>query len=279
MSVKQNKYFLRIVNQQLYTILMAILILSSCKTTRTVSKEVISSKRPVAQVIEQVQTAQPNFNTANVSKMSLELNLGERRVNVSATCKVKKDSVIYFSILPFMGIELYRAELTPVSLRLFDKTNRSYYETDYAFLSKYLGVDIDFYSLQALLFNQFFCVGGKEIYPDSCKLTQLPVNRKKIDYQTASIEQSTEISATNAIQQVILKDKNNPLQLMTNYTDFTVVNGINFPLKITLKASGQKSQASFDFSILKVEFNSDIKFQPTNTDHYSLSDINQLIKK
>lgn len=279
MSVKEKKYFRGIVNQQLYIILITILIFSSCKTTRTVSKKVISSKRPVAQVIEQVQTAQPNFNTANVSKMSLELNLGERRVNVSATCKVKKDSVIYFSILPFMGIELYRAELTPVSLRLFDKTNRSYYETDYAFLSKYLGVDIDFYSLQALLFNQFFCVGGKEIYPDSCKLTQLPVNRKKIDYQTASIEQSTEISPTNTIQQVILKDKNNPLQLMTNYTDFTLVNGINFPQKITLKASGQKSQASFDFSISRVEFNSDINFLPTNTDHYSLSDINQLIKK
>jgi len=266
-------------NQQLYIILITILIFSSCKTTRTLSKSVSTSKNPVAQVVEQVLMSQPKFNTANVSKMSLELTLGERRVNVSAICKIKKDSVIYFSILPFMGIELYRAELTPLSLRLFDKTNRSYYETDYAFLSKYLGVGIDFYSLQALLFNQFFCVGGKELSSDSCTLTQLPANRKRIDYQSATIEQNTEISATNTIQQVVLKDKNNPFQLTTDYSDFTSVNGINFPQKITMKALGQKSQASFDFSISRVEFNSDINFQPTNTDHYSLSDINQLIKK
>jgi len=109
MSVKQNKYFCRIMNQQLYIILITILIFSSCKTTRTLSKSVSTSKNPVAQVVEQVLMSQPKFNTANVSKMSLELTLGERRVNVSAICKIKKDSVIYFSILPFMGIELYRA--------------------------------------------------------------------------------------------------------------------------------------------------------------------------
>ncbi|MFA5046839.1 MAG: DUF4292 domain-containing protein [Paludibacter sp.] len=279
MSLKKNKYFRRIVNQQLGIILITILILSSCKTTRTVSKGINTSKNPVAQVIEQVQSTQPKFNTANVSKMSLELTLGERRVNVSATCRIKKDSVIYFSILPFMGIELYRAELTPVSLRLFDKTNRNYYETDYKFLSKYLGVDIDFHSLQSLLFNQFFCVGGKNIYPDSCTLTQLPPNLKKIDYHSSSIEQSTEISATNAIRQVVLKDKNSPVQLTTDYSDFTSVSGVNFPQKITMNASGEKSRASFEFTISKVEFNTDVKFQPTNTEHYTLSNINQLIKK
>ncbi|MHB9140926.1 MAG: hypothetical protein ACYC25_03520, partial [Paludibacter sp.] len=96
MSLKKNKYFRRIVNQQLGIILITILILSSCKTTRTVSKGINTSKNPVAQVIEQVQSTQPKFNTANVSKMSLELTLGERRVNVSATCRIKKDSVIYF---------------------------------------------------------------------------------------------------------------------------------------------------------------------------------------
>ncbi|MHB9141225.1 MAG: DUF4292 domain-containing protein [Paludibacter sp.] len=77
----------------------------------------------------------------------------------------------------------------------------------------------------------------------------------------------------------MLKDKNSPVQLTTDYSDFTSVSGVNFPQKITMNASGEKSRASFEFTISKVEFNTDVKFQPTNTEHYSLSNINQLIKK
>jgi hypothetical protein len=274
-----KRFSIRIMNQKLFTILVAILILSSCKTIHFVPKSTIPSGNPVAQLIEQVQTAQPKFQTANVSKMSMEIILNDKKVSVAATCRIKKDSVLFFSILPFMGIELYKAELKPDSIRVFDKTNRTYYTTDYGYFAKNFGVQIDFYSLQALIFNQFFCVGEKELLTDSCKVTLLNENRKKIDFQNSYTQQSTEISATNNIQQVALKDKNNSFQLQTNYTDFSVVNGVNFPQSIAIQATTPKRKVSCNLTILKVEFNSDLKFQATNTERYSLIAVDHLIKK
>ena len=265
-------------NVQVIFTLIIILLVSSCKTTKLAQTSKNTSKKPIVQLIEQVKNAQPNFITANVSKMGMEVKLNDKTFNVSVTCKIKKDSVIYFSVLPFMGIELYKAELKPEGLFVFDKTNRNYYKIDYSFFSKYFGVDVDFYSFQSLLFNQFFCAGSKEILPDSCQLINLPSNKFEIDFQNTKLVQKTEISALNLIQQVILKEKNNPLSLQTNYSDFSKFNGINFPQKIAMKAANNEKVTSIEFSIQKIEFDSDIKFQPTNTDRYNPGDINQLIK-
>jgi hypothetical protein len=140
-------------------------------------------------------------------------------------------------------------------------------------------VDVDYFSFQALLSAQFFCVGKKEVIPDSCKLTQSTSGENKIEFTTDKMLQSTQLSALNMIEQVVLKTKNSDYQLQTDYKDYTVVNGINYPQKIALQASNQKMKASCDFSILRVEFNTDIKLTPTNPDRYSRSDIDQLLKK
>jgi len=257
----------------------ALLIFSACKTKRSVILTEGLEGSPVAQLIAKVQATQPQFKTANVSKMSLEFDMNERNVNVSATCKIQKDSAIYLSIQPFMGIEMFKAEIMPEKIVVFDKMNRKYYVTDYAWFNSRFGVDIDFNSLQALIFNQFFCVGKKEILPDSCKLTPLASGRNKIEYETQAMLQVTETGSTNTIQQVLLKGKITRYQLQANYEDFTVVNAVNFPQTIKMLANNEKTKVSCNFSILKVEFNTDLKFIPSNTERYSPGDIDQLLKK
>ena len=265
--------------QRIIISIFSLLLLIACKTTSLVKKNITKAENPVAELIEKVQKAQPQFITANVSKMALEFTMNERKVNVSATCKIQKDSVIYLSIQPFMGIELFKAELMRDSIRVFDKMNRKYYVTDYRYFTKRFGVEVDFNSLQALIFNQFFCINQKEILYDSCKLITLSSERYRIDYETPGMQQNTTISVDNIIQQVLLKAKNSSYQLQTNYEDFIIKNGVNFPQKISILASNQKSSASCIFSILKVEFNTDIKFVPSNTDRYNRSEIDQILKK
>ena len=262
----------------LFTV-FSMLILSACKTTRQVSKPNVPASNAVLQVIDDVQKVQPQFKTANVSKMSLAFNVNEREVNVSAVCKIRKDSAIFVSIQPFLGIEMFKAELMPDSVKVFDKMNHRYYVTDYAFFSKHFGVDVDFYSFQSLLSAQLFCIGKKEIMPDSCKLIKLPTGENKIEFNSEKMIQNTELSPLNMIQKVVLKAKNSDYQLQTNYSDYTVVDGINFPQKIALLATNQKTKATCDFSILRIEFNTDIKLSPTSPDRYTRSDIEQLLKK
>ena len=78
------------------TIMFALILIvfSGCKTIKTISKPQQNSASAISQVIEQIQKVQPQYSTVNASKLALELQLDGRTVNVSATCKIKKDSII-----------------------------------------------------------------------------------------------------------------------------------------------------------------------------------------
>ena len=141
-------------------IIISVVLLASCKTTRTATTTKQASLPQSSQVellVKQVQSAELKFETANVSKMVMEPNVNDRNFNVSAACKIKKDSAIYLSIRPLFGIEAFKAELTPDSMKVIDKLNFRYFVVDYHFFKQRFGVDVDFYSLQGLIFNQFFC--------------------------------------------------------------------------------------------------------------------------
>lgn len=258
--------------------LLILIAFSGCKTIKNLSKTALKGENQVAQLIAQVQKAQPQFETANVSKMSLAMEMTGRKVNVSASCKIRRDSAIFVSFQIF-GFEIYKAELTPDSMKVFDKMNRRYYTTNYSYFSKRFGVDVDFFSLQSLLTARFFCIGSNQILTDSCKLNALSGGLNKIDFENKNMLQSTEISELNLLNQVVIKAKNSDYQLQTSYSDYTQANGVNFPQKIIFQAGNQKVKASIDFSILKVEFNTLIKFQPMSTDRYIQGDIDQILKK
>lgn len=265
--------------KKLLYIFLSVALLTACKTTKTVQKTTGKETSRVAELIEKVKKTQPQFTTANVSKMSVSFNLNNREVNVSASCKIKKDSLIHLSIQPFMGIEMFKAEFSTDSIRVFDKMNRNYYVVDYASLSNRFGVNVDFFSLQNLLFNQFFCIGRKTIVADSCKLVALSNAKNGIEYQDRKMKQETELSATNQIEKVTLSAKGTPYQLNVDYAGFSSINGINFPQEISMLISNQRTKVTSLFTISKIEFNNVVKFTDGNPSKFTRSDINKLLKK
>lgn len=260
-------------------VLCCLVLLVSCKTTQHIKKNTDEGYSPVAKLIEKVEKAQPQFNTANVSKMAVSFNINNREVNVSASCKIKKDSLIHLSIQPFMGIEMFKAEFSTDSIRVIDKMNHNYYVVDYTALSDRFGVNVDYYSIQNLLFNQLFCIGRKTVLVDSCKLVPLPNGKNSLEYQNSTMAQKTELSSTNAIEKVTLAAIGTPYQLNVDYSEFTNTNGTNFPQRIGILISNQRSTISSVFSILKIDFNTQLKFTAGNTDKYTRSNINLLLKK
>lgn len=266
---------------KLYGVLVIFLIIfSACKTVKTISKPPLEKKaNPVLQVIADLQKNQPEFRTANVNKLAMELEMGERKVNVSATCKIRRDSALYLSIQPFLGVEMFKAEFTRDSIKVFDKMNRRYYAADYLYFSSRFGVDVNFHSLQSLLTARFFCVGQDNIAADSCILGSPDKLTKTLNFETGKMTQTTTLSVQNLIQSVLLKSKKNDYQLYTSYSDYQLQNGVNFPQKITLNISSPKTRAVCNFEILRAEFNTDIRFNPTSPERFTRAELDQLLKK
>lgn len=80
------------------------------------------------------------------------ITMGETQ-GFKATLRMRRDSAIWVSISPALGIEVFRILITPDSLKLISKIpdNKYYYEGSFDVLSQMLGTEIDFDMLQNLL--------------------------------------------------------------------------------------------------------------------------------
>jgi hypothetical protein len=256
---------------------LVLLILSGCKS----KQQLVTTAQPdriqgtTRQIIEQTQQAEPQFGTANFSKMSLNLSSKGKSHNLSASCKIIKDSTIHLSILvPFLGSEIFKAEFTTANIRLFDKMNNSYYEADYNFIEDISGVAVDFFAIQALFSNTFFTLGCPTPCVDKCKTED-----SQIIFEKSGIKQNITIDKLYRINTILLTKKNQGY-LSADYKDFAPAGKSNFsfPQQIKILAGDEDSQVSCVLNISRVEFDSNITLNTLNTYAYKKGNISDLLK-
>lgn len=259
-------------------LLITTVLFSACKTKQIVSKQAVQIN-PVEQLIEKVQQAEPNFKSANVSKMSMALNIDGRAFTVSASCKIQRDSVMHLSVQPIAGFEMFKVEITPDSIRAFDKVNRKMYVTDFSYLEKRFGVAVDYYTLQALISNRFFTVGSQNPNKDKCKLSGESENSHGIQFENSAILQVVNVNDVYRIDKVNLTSKSTNYLMSVLYSDFLLIDNVSFPQKIKIQASNPKHVLNCDFNISKAMFDNKIVFSSIESARYERADINQLLKK
>ena len=255
-----------------------ILLAVSCKSKKNISKQSTIIKTPVEQVVEQIQAQEPKFETANVSKMNLALQINSRSFNVAASCKMIADSMMHISIMPMFGIEMFKVEITKDKIYVFDKLNKKYYETDFKFLERKIGIKLNYNNLESLISNQFFVV-GQEITPVSKLKLEISKGIQTINYTGGNVTESVSINSLFGIENVNIYSVNTKYNLTTTYSDFALFDKINFPRKISIQASNSNNSLDCDFKINKVTFNTPMDLRSMDKSRFVKADINQLMKK
>ena len=259
-------------------LLMTTVMFAGCKTKQIASKQTLQ-KNPVAELIEKVQQAEPGFKTANVSKMSMALNIDGRAFTVSASCKIQRDSAMHMSVQPIPGFEMFKLEITPDSIRAFDKVNRKMYVTDFSYLEKRFGVAVDYYTLQAIISNKFFTVGSQNPNKEKCKLSGESETLRGIQFENPTILQVMNVNDVYRIDKVDLTSKSTNYLMSVLYSEFLLIDNVTFPQKIKIQASNPKHSLNCDFNISKAMFDNKIVFSSIESGRYERADINQLLKK
>lgn len=89
-------------------------------------------------------------------KVDAEVTSTERDGSFSATIRMARDSVIWVSISPALGVEVARLKLTPDSVFLISKVpnNKFHYAGDYGAIAAWLNTPIGFSDLQDVLIGR-----------------------------------------------------------------------------------------------------------------------------
>lgn len=97
-----------------------------------------------------VHSQNPEYLSAN---LKIKYSNKENKLNFNAQLRMKTDSAIWMNIT-FFGISVARAIVEPEGVKMYERQNKTFFDGDFQYLSKLLGVDLNYDQLQALLLGR-----------------------------------------------------------------------------------------------------------------------------
>ncbi|MBO1364467.1 DUF4292 domain-containing protein [Prevotella sp. A2931] len=238
--------------------LAGILLVSSCASKRNLEKTTIQPSVDRSSIAKGGEKAQAESAQASqlrqqqfiqrvvdngvyvkniVGDMKFNLKAGSKDITVSGSLRMRKDEVIRIQLfMPLLGTEVGRLEFTPTYVLIIDRLHKEYVKADYTQLDFLQSNGLNFYSLQALFWNQLF-LPGQETVADK-DLSQYEVDLNAQGGSTVGLKQGnlsvswlTESATARILSAEInyLSQKHGKSTLDWTYDDFMVVGLKQFP--------------------------------------------------
>ena len=164
----------------------SLLLLASCGTSKmaqgnATTGQTVASKETKATGAQQseavkkltfVQKVSDNQVYAKniVGNMAFNLQMGGKDITVPGSLHMRKDEVIRIQLfIPILGTEVGRLEFTPNYVLIIDRLHKEYIKADYTQVDFLKKQGINFYSLQALFWNQLLVPGVQKVSESDLK--------------------------------------------------------------------------------------------------------------
>lgn len=141
---------------------VALLGFYGCKSAKVSGDAAKVNTKELKEFVASMQRQEPSFQSFS-ARLNVDLQMGEKAIGSRVELKLVKDSALQLSVQPFLGIEVFRMELTPDSVKVMDRLNKRYMAERYAALKEEWPIDFNFYNLQALFVHQLFLPGEQEV--------------------------------------------------------------------------------------------------------------------
>lgn len=152
------------INKLILCLLCALLpLLWGCRSARNVTGRVPSAERTAdLRAVEHIISQAPQATCIN-AKMRFSLTMGGKEFSIGGNLRMKKDDVIQLSLVGFGIFEGGRLEFTRDSVLLLDRIHKQYVHVPYSQLAFLRNSQVDFYTLQALFWNELIRPGVKHV--------------------------------------------------------------------------------------------------------------------
>lgn len=102
--------------------------------------------------------------------MDFTISMGAKEISVPGNLKMRKDEVIRIQLnAPLLGFEVGRLEFTPKYVLIVDRIHKEYIKADYNQVDFLKKQGVNFYSLQALFWNQLLLPGTDKLSESDLK--------------------------------------------------------------------------------------------------------------
>lgn len=246
-----------------------ILVISSCKTVRSVYRAPLK-EQGANYLFDQLKNSELQYDFFN-AKFNLNFTKNKKKTSFKGQIRIQKDSLIWVSFSPLLGIEVARMLITTDSVKFINRMNKTYFKGDYKFLNEFLDTNVDFDILQALIMGndlRHYENGKFRASIDKHQYKLSTAARQKLKRFVKSQEESPQIYIQNIwldpdnfkISQVTLKEiKKEHKKLQANYEEFQELNAQLFPKNVYFNLQAE-SRIEVKLAYSKITVNNALNF-------------------
>lgn len=257
------------------------LIFSGCRSSKGVGGEGSKQFKEQKEILTAVQEQSVDFRTMS-ARLRADVIMPDKEVSSRVDLKMIKDSLIQLSVQPFLGIEVFRLELTTDSIRLIDRMGRRYLAENYSAMKKQWTVDFDFYNLQALFINSIFVPGEKSFGPKQYNCFLMKKNTQTVEFMAedrADIRYCFNVDKENKLLSSRISDASDKFVLTWDYSDFQVQGNKLFPMNgnVGVVVDG-RNVGGLSLSYSRIQIDKDLKINTSVPSKYERVTAEQLLK-
>lgn len=187
------------------------------------------------------------------AKFSAEYTNQGKKTSFNGQLRIRKDSLIWLSFSPGLGIEVFRIMITQDSVMFINRMNNTFFIGDYAYVNKFLNTNIDYDILQSFLTGNdlsFYEKGKFRASLDRGQYKLATAERMKLKVVVRSGHEPANVLIQNIwidpesfkITQANVKEIRRPgTQLEATYSAFEKVNEQLFPQEMTFDISADNN--------------------------------------
>ena len=235
------------------------LIISSCGTKKKAVVEQKPQTTVTTQENEFVQKVNSNAQTVRfiTSKVKFTVEYGNQDIALTGNLRMKRDDVIRLQLMAFGFVEAARLEFTKDYVLIMDRINKLYLKAPYNQIDFLRNSGINFYTLQALFWDELFMPNRNTLSEDDLKKytaslgnddVVISLEDGKLAYSWLASEKTGIIKMAN----ILYKDRfNGNTQLNWDYLSFTRLESNNkmVPDKSTVTLTMPKKEVKLGMTL------------------------------
>jgi len=267
-----------------YWIFILLFFFAGCKQTEKITALKKIKRYSVGKVIKMTNENSLKYETLSVKKVAVSLTNDGNSTSVRGSYKIRRDSIIQLYGQK-MAIPLGKMEVNVDSFRLVYFLDKELFVGKNNYLSKLLGMDVDFGVLQALLsnkmlsfrqdsrdkdFREFSCDIEDEMYKISSirdqRIRKFNKNEEKLERhrnrsdEGHGIKQDIYIDPDSfVVRRMVFKDIENNKGLKLEFSNYEKVMDQWFPGSIKMQVTGEK-QLELSIELSKISLNDETNF-------------------
>lgn len=247
-------------------------IFAGCKSKQTAFETGgVLEKKSHNEVITDALATELKYKTLS-TKGHLELRKGDSGKKISTVFKIVKDSIMQASIRPMLGVEAIRMSFTPDSIYIVDRMKKVYVAESFKSSNLIQNFDFNYYNLQALLTNQLFVPGGKDLVKDDYKKFNISSTKDTYLLQTkdrGDLLYNFAIDASNRIISTLVYNEGKNFTFQWSYNDFVTDNKQVYPTVMSAKVDVAKTRLDLGISYTKLDIDKDLEIDNSIPSKYS----------